>query len=437
MKVISVKKLLKLSATVITAATASLATAKAEPIAIINAELHVAGSTDNPRTIENGSVVIDNGRIVSVGTNVGTPANATVIDANGQPVTPGIFAAISGIGLEEISLNSEGTERSADRDFPISAALDAEDALNTDSSIIAISRAAGVTRAYVSPMPGGKLFGGCGAVIDFSGSPDPVSKSCYAQSLVLGFSGTGRAGGTKTGLMSLLRVYLDEVLLYAEDPSEYRYMAAASDLTQADLRALIPYVRGEKPFLVQVHSAPDIRRLIQLKEDYALDVILLGGAEAWRVAQELADADIPVILNPMANLPRQFEAMASTLENAARLESAGVVVSFYDDDVHNVRLLPQLAGNAVANGMSHEGAVAAITLNSAKMMGMEDELGTLQAGKIADVVVWDGDPLEVSSRPVAVIINGKVTSLENRQSILARRYMDLSRGDKPHAYRGE
>ncbi|WP_306251491.1 amidohydrolase family protein [Parvularcula sp. IMCC14364] len=431
------KNFLKLSAAMAVCAASVLASAVAEPIAIINAELHVAGSADNPRTIENGSIVIDNGRIVSVGTNVGTPANATVIDAKGQPVTPGIFAAISGIGLEEISLNSEGTERSASGDFPISAALDAEDALNTDSSIIAISRAAGITRAYVSPLPGGKLFGGCGAVIDFTGSPDPVTKSCYAQSLTLGFSGTNRAGGTKTGLMSLLKVYLDEVLLYADDPSEYRYMAAASDLTHADLKALIPYVRGQKPFLVQVHSAPDIRRLIQVKEDYDLDIILLGAAEAWRVGPELADADIPVILNPMANLPRQFESMASTLENAARLEAAGVTVSFYDDDVHNVRLLPQLAGNAVANGMSHSGALAAITLNSAKMMGLEDQLGTLQAGKIADVVVWDGDPLEVTSRPVAVIINGKETSLENRQSILAKRYMDLSRGDKPHAYRGE
>ncbi len=431
------RHILKTCVAIAAFAVAVLTPASAQPIAIINAELHLAGSANNPRTIQNGSLVIDNGRIVSVGANVVAPANAQVIDAKGQPVTPGLFAPVSGVGLVEISLNSEATERSADDDFPLSAALDAEDALNTDSSIIAISRTAGLTRAYVAPTTGGKLFGGCGTVIDFSGSADPVTKSCVGQSVSLGFSGSTVAGGTKTGMMSLFRIYLEEATVYAKDPAEYRYMAAASDLSQADLKALMPFVRGEKPMFVEVHSAPDIRRLIKLQDDLGLELVLVGASEAWRVATELARADIPVIINPTDNLPRRFETMAATLENAARLEAAGVTVSFFDDDVHNVRLLPQLAGNAVANGMSHQGALAAITLNSAKILGLENQLGTLQAGKIADIVVWDGDPLELSTRPVSVIINGKVMSLENRQTVLARRYRELSRGDKPHAYRGE
>lgn len=421
------------------AAISALGMAMAQTIAITNAELHLTGPSTSPRTIPSGTVLIEDGLIRAVGPNITVPAGATEIDAGGAPVTPGFFAALSAIGIEELSLNNEGNDRSGGGDLMISASLNAEDALNTDSAIIPISRAGGVTRAYVTPDPGDKLFGGCGLVIDLTGSADPVTERCIAQNVAMGYAGARRTGDTKTGAMAMLRHYLNEVRVYDESPADYRFAQRGTDLTIQDLDALVPYVRGEKPLLVSVASAPDIRRLLQLKEDYGLEIILFGADEAWRVADELAAADVPVIIYPMSNLPGSFETLGSTLSNAARLEEAGVTVAFFDYDIgytHNVRLLPQLAGNAVANGMTYQGALAAIATNPAIIYGVDDRLGTLQAGKIADVVVWDGDPLEVTSRPSTVIINGEIQSLENRQSILAERYRDLSRGDLPHAYRG-
>ena len=248
-----------------------------------------------------------------------------------------------------------------------------------------------------------------------------------------------RAGDNKAGAMAMLRSYLNEALVYAQSPEDYRFMVAANELTQMDLKALAPYARGQKPMLVEVESAPDILRLLKIKKQYGLDLILYSASEAWRVADEIAAADVPVIINPHDNLPVRFEAMAATLENAGRLQRAGVTVAFYDSGIgytHSLFTLPQLAGSAVANGMPYEAAIAAITLNPAKIWGLENQLGTLQASKIADIVVWSGDPLELSSYPVAVLVNGKVTSLENRQTALAKRYKDLSRGDMPTAYRG-
>lgn len=427
------------------ASAAALATllgiAVAEPIAITNAEIHLAGPSENPRTIRNGSIIINDGRILAVGANVTPPSSDfRIIDAGGKPVTPGLFAPASAIGIEEISLNSEGNDRSADNGFPLSASLKAEDALNTSTSIFRINAAAGVTRAYVMPDAGGKLFGGCGSVIELSGVADPVTASCLAQTVVMGQAGANRAGDDKSGAFALLRYYLTEAERYADSPEDYRYMANVSDLTVVDLEALVPYVKGEKPFLIDVESAPDIRRLIALKQEFGLDLVLIYAREAWMVADELALADIPVIINPMDNLPVRFEAMGATLENAARLQAAGVRVAFFDYDIaysHVLRNLTQLAGNAVANGMDYDAALAAITTNPAEIWGLGDELGTIQSGKTADIVIWDGDPLELSSRPTTVIINGEEIDRTTRQSLLAERYRDLSRKDYPTSYQGD
>lgn len=435
------KKLLAATASVLCSVAVLPAIAQAEPIAIINAEIHLAGPAENPRTIRSGSIIINDGRIVAVGANVTPPGDEfRIIDAGGMPVTPGLFAPVSALGIEEIGANDEGNDRRADRDFPLSASLNAEDALNTSSSIIPINAAAGVTRAYTTPDPGGKLFGGCGMVIDLSGSIDPVTKSCVAQHVAMGQAGANRAGDTKAGAIALLRYYLNEAQRYAQAPEDYRYMTNVSELTIPDLEALVPYVNGEKPLLVEVESAPDIRRLIEMQREFGLDLVLLSAREAWMVAEELALADIPVIINPLDNLPVRFEAMGATLTNAARLQEEGVRISFFDSDIgytHNLRGMTQLAGNAVAYGMSHEDALAAITLNPAIIWGLEAELGTIQAGKTADIVIWDGDPLELSSRPTTVIIAGEEIDRTTRQSLLAQRYFDLSRKDLPIAYQGE
>lgn len=435
------KKLFAATAGTLCVAAVMTGVATAEPIAIINAEIHLAGPAENPRTIRSGSIIINDGRIVAVGANVTSPGDEfRIIDAAGMPVTPGLFAPVSALGIEEIGGNDEGNDRRADRGFPLSASLNAEDALNTSSSVIPVNAAGGVTRAYTTPDPGGKLFGGCGMVIDLSGSVDPVTKSCVAQMVAMGQAGANRAGDTKAGALALLRYYLNEAKRYSQAPEDYRYMTNVSELTIPDLEALVPYVNGEKPLLVEVESAPDIRRLIEMQREFGLDLVLLSAREAWMVAEELALADIPVIINPLDNLPVRFEAMGATLSNAARLQEKGVRVAFFDSDIgytHNLRALTQLAGNAVAHGMSREDALAAITLNPAIIWGLEAELGTIQAGKTADIVIWDGDPLELTSRPTTVIIAGEEVDRTTRQSLLARRYLDLSRKDLPVAYQGE
>ncbi|MEM9496113.1 MAG: amidohydrolase family protein [Pseudomonadota bacterium] len=410
------------------------AQADAGVTAIMNATVH----TISGDVIENGDVIIRDGRIAAIGPDLEAPAGANVIDASGKVVTPGVIAPLSALGLAEINLDAEANDISPDDDFPLGAALDAVDAFNPSSTLIAVNRAGGVTRAFSSPSAGSSLFAGRGAVVDLSGAPSSVTKPQAAQTVVMGYSGAARAGDTRLGSWAVLRETLDEAAAYAANPFTYPARAREDRFAIADLKALGPVLRGDQPLIVYVYSANEIRNLIRLKNDYRLNVIIAGGTEAWVVAAELAEARIPVILNPMANLPAQFEDLNATLKNAARLVEAGVSVGFFSpaSGSHNLRALTQQAGNAVAHGLEHDAALAALTLWPAQMLGINGDLGSIDVGKIADIVVWSGDPLELTSYAEAVFINGAAQSLENRQTMLRDRYRYLSRGDLPHAYRG-
>lgn len=416
------------------AATTASSIAAAQTTAIMNARVHTAAG----ETIENGDVIIRDGRIAQVGADLSAPDGATVIDAAGKVVTPGIFAPVSAIGLEEISLDAEANDAGPERGegFPLGAALDAVDAYRPASTLIPINRAGGVTRALAAPQPGDSLFGGRAAVIDMTGRANSVTKPQAAQILALGYAGASRAGGTRMGAWAILREYLGEARSFAANPNDYARRPHADRFALADLEALGPVLAGEQPVLAYVNSASDIRNLIRLKNEYRLRVIIVGGSEAWRVGSALAAANIPVILDSLANLPSRFEDLGATLENAARLHEAGVKIAFSNQDAHNLRLLTQLAGNAVSYGLPHDAAIAALTINPAEMFDLDDQLGSLAPGKVADVVVWDGDPLEVTTQPEAVFIDGARQPLDNRQIALRERYRDLSRGELPHAYRG-
>lgn len=428
MKATSMNMLIALAA----AAAAALAPATAQTIAVMNGQVH----TVSGGVIENGDVIIRDGRIAQVGADLAAPAGATVIDATGKVVTPGLFAPMSGIGLVEIGAVSDANDSSPDAGFPLGAALNAIDAYNPSSSLIPVNRAAGVTRAVMTPSAGEtQMFGGQAAVIDLSGRANSVTRAEAAQRLVMGEGGAARAGGTRMGAWAMLRDNLDEARSYAANPNDYVRRPHEGRFAISDLKALGPVVSGEQPLIVSVNSANDIRALIRLKNTYRLNVIIAGASEGWRVAREIAAADIPVIISGMDNLPNQFESLDATLKNAARLNQAGVKISFYDG-AHNTRLIRQHAGNAVAEGLPFAEGLKALTLNPAEMYGMGGQLGSLEAGKLADVVIWDGDPLEVTTRPEAVFINGRQQDLGNRQQMLADRYKDLSRGDLPHAYRG-
>lgn len=415
----------------------SLGAAAAQTVAIQNARLYTM-TGENAGRVENGDVIIRDGVIAAIGQDLTPPEGATVINAEGRIVTPGIFAPWSQIGLVELSLDDEANDSATDSEFSLSAGLDATDAFNPASTLIAINRAGGVTRAVSAPDAGFKMFSGQGAIVDLSGRPSSVVRAQALQSVVMGAAGAGYNGGTRLGAWASLRDALDEARSYAANPGAYVMRPRQDGLSIGDLKALGPVARGSEPLVVAVNSATDIRALIKLKAQYGLNVIVLGGTEAHLVARELSAANIPVILNPMLNLPSQFENLSASLANASKLHAAGVTIGFYDppSGTHNLRLLPQLAGNAVASGLPYEAALAALTIGPARMYGVADRFGSIEIGKAGDVVVWDGDPLETSTRPIAVLIDGRITSLKNRQTMLRDRYKDLSRGDLPLAYRG-
>ena len=428
---------LKLVAASLAALAASAAVASAQTIAIQNARVYTMAGAGAGR-IDNGDVILRDGVVAAIGQDLTVPDGATVINAQGRIVTPGLFAPWSQIGLVEIGLDEEANDSSTSDDFSLSAGLDATDAFNPSSTLIAINRAGGVTRAMSAPEPGADMFGGQGAIVDLSGRPSSVVRAQAVQSVAMGAAGIGYSGGTRLGAWASLRDALDEARSYAANPGAYLMRPRQDGLSIGDLKALGAVARGAQPLVVAVNSVTDIRTLIKLKAQYGLNVIVAGGTEAHLIAPEVASAGIPVLLNPMANLPSQFENLASSLANARKLHAAGVTIAFFNppSGTHNLRLLPQLAGNAVANGLPYDAALAALTINPARIYGVADRYGSLEIGKAGDVVVWDGDPLEVSSRPIAVLIDGRVTSLKNRQQALRDRYKDLSRGDLPHAYRG-
>jgi imidazolonepropionase-like amidohydrolase len=412
--------------------------ASAQPILIEDAEIITMGPEG---VIKNGDILLnEEGRIEAVGPAVAAPAGATVIKAAGRVATPGLIAPYSTLGLIEYGLDKEANDDSTEGDFPLSASLDAVDAFNPNSTLISINRAGGVTRAISAPEAGGKLFGGRAAMVDLSGRINSITAPQVAQNVVMGYRGAARAGDSRLAAWRVLRDYLDEARAYAANPLTYKARVRDNDMTFSDLAALAPAAEGRQAMIVAVDSAVDIRNLIRLKTENNLNVIVLGGSEAWRVARELAATNTPVILDPVENLPGSYEDLGATLANAGRLHAAGVRIAFYNPDggqTHNLRLLTQLAGNAVANGLPREAALAALTINPAAIYGLADRLGSIEAGKLGDVVIWDGDPLEVTTRPTHVFIDGRLMSPNNRQTRMRERYKDLKRGDLPFPYRGQ
>lgn len=408
-----------------------------ETLIVQNARLYTMAGADGG-LIENADVIVRGGVIVAVGQDLAVPEGARAFDAKGRIVTPGLFAPWSQLGLVEIGLDDESNDSSPDGDYPLSAALDAADAFNPNSTLIPVNRAGGVTRAVAAPTPGSKMFGGLGAIVSLTGSSNSIMREGALQSVAMGYAGAARNGDTRMGAWAEFRDAIEEARAYAANLAGYALRPRMTGLSLNDLEALVPAARGAQPIVVAVNGAADLRMLIKTKARYGLNVIVLGGAEAHVVARELAAAQIPVILNPVFNLPEQFEDLAATQANAARLSAAGVTIGFFDppSGSHNLRLLPQLAGNAVANGLPYAAALAALTINPARMYGLGDRYGSVEVGKVGDLVVWSGDPLEAASRPDAVFIDGRQTSLVTRQTRLRDRYRDLSRGDLPHAYRG-
>lgn len=455
------------SALLAAAATLALvAPAAAQDFTITNATV---ATGDGSEPVENATVVVRNGRIVAAGSGVSAPAGGEVIDGTGMWVTPGIFAAITDLGLSDVDGVSDSNDAAAGNS-PFSAALDASTALNPNSQDLLVARAGGITRASVYSRPSASIFGGQGAVIDLGADPEMVTRTRAFQIVDIGETGARISGGSRTSAHALLRNALREAQQFGDRagigaatarPAERRFgddvpldprlsgrdSERAGDvlLTRFDAAALVPVVRGEQPLYVVAERASDIREAIKLRRDFPrLDLVILGASEGWMVAREIAAAGVPVIADPLDDLPQGFDQLAATQSNVGRMREAGVTVAIgrmaggTGEQPRNAR---QYAGNLVAltrvpgaTGLSWGQALATITSIPAKIAGFGGRLGTLTSGATADLVIWDGDPLEVSSAAQAVFIDGVRQPTDNHQTRLRERYRDLDESELPKAY---
>lgn len=409
-----------LAALALTALTLNAGNVLAATVAITHARIHTLSSAG---TLEDATLLIRDDRIEAVGTTVAVPPDAKVIDAKGRIVTPALFDAYTHLGLDEI----DGVEETVDQqnDNPrYSAALDVVDGLNPRSVLLPVNRIEGLLYAMAAPASGsnGPLLAGQGAVISLGTLDQLVSKPQAAHFAALGEAGAGRNKGGRPALLLALREALEEAKnLGSSNPVQRPALLGALDAA-----ALKPLLAGEMPLVATVNRAADIRVLLKLAERYGIKLIVRGGAEAHLVAAELAAQQVPVILDPQLNLPERFESLAARADAASILHRAGVRIAFSGEGPntgsHNSRNIRQLAGNAVATGLPWTAALAAVTLNPAALYGLDNTLGSLEVGKQASFVVWDGDPLEVTSAAVQVYAAGKAVPMKSRQTELRDRY---------------
>jgi imidazolonepropionase-like amidohydrolase len=411
------------------------ASLRAETWAITNATIYTSGPSGR---IEHGTVVIREGKIAAVGASVAVPADAIRVDAAGKIVTPGLFDPKSRFGIEEVSGVRETRDDSA-KGKEFTAALDVAPAINPRSMLIPVNRIAGVTTAAVAPSvtEKGTIVAGRGAVITLGSLDHDLRKDPAAMFVMLGETGADLAGGSRAASILYLREALEDARDYLAHRTAYdEARRRRYSLGRLDLSAFGPVLEREIPLVVGVERASDIEAALGIARDFDVSVVVDGGAEAWMVAGDLARAHVPVILNPLLDLPWSFEGLGASLENAARLARAGVVIAFKTGDSHNARNLTQLAGNAVSYGLPYEEALKAITVNPARIYGMAGTTGTIEPGRSADVVIWSGDPLEVTSAATRVFIEGRDIPMSSRQTLLRDRYLSLLRGkgDLPPEY---
>jgi imidazolonepropionase-like amidohydrolase len=404
------------------------APAAAQTLAITHADLLTMGPAGE---IKSGVVLIRGGKITAVGADLPIPAGAQVIDAGGKIVTPGLVSTNTPIGVVEVE-DVEPTDDQATASDKLSAAFDVQYAINPQSLVIPIARLGGITDAVATPsLPFDRghsrkdmVFAGQAAVFALAGD-DPVERPKAGMVLEMGEAGAGAAGGGRGAEFVLLRAIFDDVRDYAKNRGAYDHNQSRSyDLSREDLEALIPVVEGREPLVVTVHRAADILQVLKLAKEQHLKLVLEGAEEGWRVAPQIAAAGVPVMIYGAADLPNSFETLGSTLENAARLNAAGVMIALETPPLFTGGRTPRFdAGRAVAHGLPYGAALAAITLNPAKMWGVSDRIGSLEVGKDADLVVWDGDPLETTSAPTAILVKGAVQPLRSRDLDLRDRYL--------------
>ena len=374
--------------------------------------------------IENATVLIRDGRIAAVGVNVAVPAGATRIDAAGKWVTPGFIDGAGQMGLREISA-VQNTNESTLRGNDVAAAFNVLEGLNPASALIAVNRIEGITSTLA--VPNGSLIWGQAALIDLDGATIEAMRVKSPAAMVADLSEGSKdaGGGSRAGVAQRLRRVLNDAREYATRRADYR-RRQIQDLSAsaADLEALQPVLRGELPLLVQANRRSDIETALRIGREYKLKLILAGAAEGWMIPGEIAAAGVPVLVEPLDNIP-SYDALGIRHENAGLLAKGGAKVALMETATENTRDLRQQAGNAVANGMTWEQALRAVTLTPAEVFGVADRYGSIDVGKVANVVVWTGDPFEFSTGVEHVFIRGRDIPLRSRQTELLERYRTL------------
>lgn len=401
--------------------------AGAQTIAITGGKVFPVSSAP----IDNGTVLIRDGKIVAVGADVSIPSDAQRVDATGKWVTPGLVNSDTQLGLVEVGFGAGANESNAKTDDGIAAAFTSWDGLNPQSVLLPPAREDGITT--VLSLPTGGLIAGQAALIDVV-SGTRADMLLEAPAVMVAQIGDDREAnvGARGQLVAKLRTLLDDARYYARHKAEFdRAQTRPFSATRADLDAMVPVIEGRLPLLIAADKASDIETVIDLAKRYGIKVIVMGASEGWMVADQLAAAKIPVLVGAMNNIPYTFAMLGARQDNAELLRKAGVEVAIIgnagggDEETFNVRNLRYEAGNAVGYGMSWNDALRAVTLAPAEILGAADKVGSLQPGREANVVVWSGDPFEFATRAEQVYIRGKLQHDVSRQDLLTKRYKTL------------
>jgi hypothetical protein len=380
----------------------------AQDVLIKNATVHTMTSAG---VLTGTDILMANGEITRIGENLAGNDQTVVIDAQGRPVTPGLFAGITVTGLAEVSAVSEAVDSHIKGLFTelMHPEFDVRDAYNPHSSVIPVTRTEGLTYALLAATEGDRSIAGLGSLVRFDGGYDSFDGRPVLFVDIDGHSADSVGGSRAAHWMLLNQAFAER---NAKDGD-------LSLLTPIGKRTLVE-VSKRGLFVFNAHRASDIHRALQFAAAHNIQIVIHGGREAWLVADELASANVPVVLNALENLPANFDSLGARLDNAALLHEAGVSVIFTSGETHNARKVRQVAGSAVANGMPYEAALRAMSSEPSRVFGGQARV--IQEGALADLVLWSGDPLELTEGADAVIIAGEVTSMETRQTRLRDRY---------------
>ena len=401
--------------------------AAAQDVLIRHAKVHTAGARG---TLEDSDVLVLGGVIRGVGKNLARPSNVEVFEARGQSLTPGLFGGFSEIGLEEVQAEKTTVDSSVSLPGPgmqqMRPEFDATLAYNPESMLLPVARLGGVTFTALGADNDGSLVGGQGAVVRLDGEPSAQMLGARLLYVNLG-SADELGGGSRAAQYMLLEQAIREARGQAPYDSPYAL------LTPAGRETLARYLAGGR-VVFNVERAADIRQLLSFCKRHGLRPLLAGASEGWKVAGALKAADATVFVDALQNLPSSFDQLGSRLDNAALLARAGVRVALLaPDPTHNARKIRQAAGNAAANGLPWEAALAAITRVPAQALGVGERIGRIEPGLDADLVLWDGDPLEVGTLAQSVWMRGRAMPMRSRQTELRDRYLQAP-SSLPRAY---